>query len=71
MEHSPLKKLIVPPLSKKIPRILCSTRVYYRVFKDPILVPILNQKNPVQAFSSYFFKTHFNITFPSITTSYN
>lgn len=37
---------------------------YYHVLKS--LLPILKHTNPVEILTPYFFKLHFNITFPSI-----
>jgi hypothetical protein len=38
--------------------------------KKPVLVPVMNNINPVNNFSSYFPKTYFNIVPPSTPSSY-
>jgi len=45
------------------------SKVHYSIYKTFPLVPPLSQINPVHAISSYFFKIHFNIIFPSTSIS--
>jgi hypothetical protein len=47
--------------SQEVTRILCNPNVHYRVHKNPTLVPILSQINPIHTFPSYFLKNYFNI----------
>jgi hypothetical protein len=47
--------------TKKFPNMLRYPKVHYRVHKNPLLVPILSQINPVHTTASYNSKIHFNI----------
>jgi hypothetical protein len=42
-------------LSQEIPRLLCNPNVQYCLNKNPPLVPLLSQMNPVQNLTPYFF----------------
>ena len=44
---------------------LCKPKVYYHVHKNPLLVRVLCQTNPLQDFSRHIFKIYFNIILPS------
>jgi hypothetical protein len=56
-------------VSQEIPRNLCKSKVYYRVHKSSPLIPISKLMIPVRNLPPYFFKLHFNITFPSTPKS--
>jgi hypothetical protein len=60
-EQSPSWEINIHSSSQEIPRILWKLNDYYRVNKDPPLVPILSQMNPVHTFSAYFLKILSNI----------
>lgn len=68
----PLKKLPEVQFSatQEIIRNLRNLKVRYRVHRNPSLVPILNQINPVHPTSSNFFKIHYNIILQSEPRSY-
>jgi hypothetical protein len=42
-----------------------------QVLKIPSLVPVLSQMNPIHILTTYFFKTNFNIIYPSAPISPN
>jgi hypothetical protein len=65
MEQSPFWEANVFAASQEIPRILWNPKVYYRIHKCPLIVPILSQLNPVHIPTSHFLKIRLNIIFPS------
>jgi hypothetical protein len=54
MEQSPTSEANSLLASQEIPRLLCNSKVHYRVHKSQSLVPNLSQMNPVQTFPPYF-----------------
>jgi hypothetical protein len=46
------------PASQEFPCLLRNPEVYYRVYKIPPLIHILNQMNPIHTFSPYVCKVH-------------
>jgi hypothetical protein len=47
--------------SQNIPHILWNPKVYYHVYKCPLLDPVLSHMNPLHILPSYFFNIHFNL----------
>jgi len=47
--------------SQEIPHLLWNPKIHCSVHKNPPLIPLLSQMNPVQNFSPYFCKFHANI----------
>jgi len=65
MQESPSWKSISHSASQKISLLLWNPKAHYRGHKNPSLVPILSQMNPVHTFPPYFQKIQSNINLPS------
>jgi hypothetical protein len=61
MELSPSSEAASCAATQEFPNILQKSNVYYRVQKNPSLVPILSQINPFRITPSYLSKIHFNV----------
>jgi hypothetical protein len=61
MELNPCREAASCAATQKLPSIVRSPKVYYRVHKSPPLVPILSQISPVHTAPSYLSKIRFNI----------
>jgi hypothetical protein len=61
MELSPSREAASCAAIQEIPNILQNLKFHSRVHKNPPLVPILSQINPVHITTSYLFKINFNI----------
>jgi hypothetical protein len=68
MELSPSSEVTSRSATQELPNILRNPKVYYRVDKSSVLVPILSQINPAYNNPSHFSKIHFNI---HIITTYS
>jgi len=68
MEQSPSEKLIVTQLIKKLTSFL-GTRSHYRIYKSPLLVPVLSQMHPAYNISLYVPEIHSNVILPSTPMS--
>jgi hypothetical protein len=58
---------------QELPSILWISKVHYRVYKSPLLVPFLRHINPIHTIPSYFCMMHFNIPvrFPDEVDCFN
>jgi hypothetical protein len=54
---------------QELPKILWNLQVHYRVHKNPQLVPILSQINPVHKALDDLSMIHFNTTLPPMSRS--
>jgi hypothetical protein len=66
---SPFLEATYSLTTQEIPCILWSPKFHYRVQKNPPLVPIMGQINPVHTTSLYLFKIHFNNILPRLVFS--
>jgi hypothetical protein len=64
MELSPSSEVANCEATQELAKILWKLKVHYHVHKNPPLVPILSQINPVHTPSSHLSMTHFNIINP-------
>jgi hypothetical protein len=69
MEHSPNLEANNHSDIQEIPRVVWNPTFHNRVQKNPSLVPVPGQMNPVHNFLSYTSMIYFNIIFPSMPTS--
>ena len=68
MKHTVhLDNLACSQLVKKslLPPILWNLKIHYRVYKSPLLVPVLNQNDRVYAPTPHLLKIHLNFILPS------
>jgi hypothetical protein len=69
MELSPSWEIVICAATQEISSILWKPKVYYRVHKNPPLVPILYKINPIHTIPSCLSKIHFNIVHPPTSWS--
>jgi hypothetical protein len=60
-EQSPSSEAANCAATQELPSILWNLKIHYRVQKSPLLVPNLNQIDPVHTTPYYLSKIHFNI----------
>jgi hypothetical protein len=55
--------------TQEFSKILWNPKVQYLVHKNPLLIPVLSQINPVHTTQSYLSKVHSNIMLPPMFRS--
>jgi len=63
MEQSPSWKRDSSSASQEISSVLRKSNVHYRAHNSPLIVPVLDQINPIHGLF-LFLEFHFNITLP-------
>jgi hypothetical protein len=64
MELSPSREAASCAAIQELPNISWNPMFHYRVQKNPPIIPILSQINPVDVIPFYLSKIHFNIIRP-------
>lgn len=63
-----MKPTLLKRFIQEILRSFLNLKAHFRVYKNPPLVPVLNQVKPFPTLTPYVSKIHFNTILPSVTS---
>jgi hypothetical protein len=64
MEMNTIREATSCSATQELHSTLWNPKVYHRIHMSPLLVPVLNQANPVHSIACHLTNIHLNITYP-------